>query len=417
VVGGEAELTIRAGIVPDAGRPAVLAIALGAGLASFAMNFWVPFLPLYVKELGVESDARALFWAGLATSAVGFARFVGGPIWGVLSDRFGRKLMLVRALAFATLTMFIAAAATEPWHVVVAFACQGLFSGFIPASIALTSVTVPDARLNQSLGYVSAAQYLGNTVGPAIGAVLAAFIGFRWAIVGAAAMPAVGALAVLLLVPRDQVVRREASRGGESDIPHPPSANFWRMVGPQFYLLLGFYFFLFAANQLVRLASPVAIERLVGHEAETLIGIAFTVSGVASVAGLVLVNRRAAQPGSFRVLLAGGCVLAAACQVGLALAPEAVSYIAAFSAASLAQAALLPAANTLIATNVGRERRGTAFGVASSAQALAFMVGPMAAAGFAAWSLSTGFVVVGALFVGMALVLGRWLREPGDGEG
>jgi hypothetical protein len=36
----------------------------------------------------------------------------------------------------------------------------------------------------------------------------------------------------------------------------------------------------------------------------------------------------------------------------------------------------------------------------------------MAAAGFAAWSLSTGFLVVGALFVGMALVLGRWLREP-----
>jgi MFS family permease len=98
--------------------------------------------------------------------------------------------------------------------------------------------------------------------------------------------------------------------------------------------------------------------------------------------------------------------------VGLALAPGAPAYIVAFAAASLVQAALLPATNTLIATNVSRERRGTAFGVASSAQALAFMVGPMAATAFAAWSLSTGFAVVGVLFVAMAVVLGKWLREP-----
>ena len=403
--------TSTATVMPEAPArtSAVMAIALGAFLASFSMNFWVPFLPLYIKELGVTSDTRALFWAGLGMSFIGLARVVSGPFWGVLADRYGRKLMLVRALGFATLTTFIAVFATEPWHIVAALTCQGLFSGFIPASIALTSVTVPDSRLSQSLGFVSAAQYLGNTIGPAIGALLAVFVGFRGGMVFAAMMPAIAAVAVLVMVPRDEVAPR---RSKEERRAAPPSARFWRMVGGQFYLLLAFYFFLFAANQMVRLASPVAIERLVGHSAEGLVGIAFTVGGVASVAGLMLVNRRAAKPGNFRLLLALGCLAAGVCQLGLALAPSALPYIVAFAAASLVQAALLPATNTLIATNVDRDRRGTAFGVASSAQAAAFMVGPMAATAFAAWSLATGFVVIGVLFVAMGAVLGRWLREP-----
>jgi DHA1 family multidrug resistance protein-like MFS transporter len=396
------------------GSPAVLAIALGTFLASFSMNFWVPFLPLYAKELGAGSDTEALFWAGLGTTFIGIARLVSGPIWGVLADRHGRKLMLVRALAFATLTTFIAVFATEPWHIVAALTCQGLFSGFIPAAVALTSVTVPDSQLSRSLGYVSAAQYLGNTIGPAIGAGIAIMVGLRGAMVAAAIMPALAAVAVLLLVPKDEVAPR---RTRNDPGPAEPVSRFWRMVGAQFYLVLGFYFFLFAANQLVRLASPIAIERLVGHSAETLVGVAFTLSGIASVAGLVLVNRRAARPGNFRRLLAMGCMVAAACQLGLALAPGAGTYIAAFAAASLMQAALLPATNTLIATNVGRDRRGTAFGVASSAQALAFMVGPMSATAFAAWSLSTGFLVVGGLFLVTALVMGRWVREPAIVEG
>lgn len=398
------------------GSPAVLAIAAGTFLASFSMNAWVPFLPLYARELGATSDANALFWAGLATSFIGLARLVSGPIWGVLADRYGRKVMLVRALAAATLTTFLAVLATQPWHIVAALTCQGLFSGFIPASVALTSVSVPDSRLSQSLGYVSAAQYLGNTVGPALGAGIAVFFGLRGAMVAAAIMPAIAAIWVWFSVPKDEVAARPAPALAAGNAP-PTKERFWATVGPQFWLVLGFYFFLFAANQLVRLASPVAIERLVGHDAESLVGLAFTAGGIASVAGLVLVNRRAAQPGRFRPLLAFGCVVAALSQLGLALAPEAWSYIAAFGAASLIQAALIPATNTLIATNVGRERRGTAFGVASSAQAMAFMAGPMAATAFAAWWLEAGFAIVGLLFLAAALVVVRFLREPDIQDG
>src|SRR5260221_470869 len=83
----------------------------------------------------------------------------------------------------------ILAFAQEPWHIAVAFAFQGLFSGFSPAAIALTSVSVPDSRLSRSLGTVSGAQYLGGAIGPALGAGLAIIAGYRGAIVIASAMP------------------------------------------------------------------------------------------------------------------------------------------------------------------------------------------------------------------------------------
>ena len=83
-----------------------------------------------------------------------------------------------------------------------------------------------------------------------------------------------------------------------------------------------------------------------------------------------------------------------------------------FSFASLLQAAMIPITNTLIATNVSRERRGTGFGIASSAQALALMAGPIAAAALGAASLNLAFVVIGLTFAALAGFVLIMVREP-----
>src|SRR5207302_1524638 len=78
----------------DSGRRATLSIALACGLGSMSFNFWYPFMPLYLLSVGATSQANALFWIAVATSIQGVTRLLTGPIWGVLSDRLGRKLML-----------------------------------------------------------------------------------------------------------------------------------------------------------------------------------------------------------------------------------------------------------------------------------------------------------------------------------
>jgi MFS family permease len=87
-------------------------------------------------------------------------------------------------------------------------------------------------------------------------------------------------------------------------------------------------------------------------------------------------------------------------------------YILGFLCIFLVFSAMVPALNTLIASNVRRSRRGTAFGVAASFQAGAFAVGPLAGAFFAAVSLNLGFFAMAVVFLALGFVLFRYVREP-----
>lgn len=392
-------------------RRSVAFVAVGAGIAAFSMNFWIPFLPLYMRDLGAETEARQLFWTALALSSNGVFRMIGGPIWGVLSDRYGRKPMYVRALYAATATTLIAVVATEPWHIAVAMGCQGLFSGFIPAAVALTSVSVPQTRLTSALGQVQGAQYTGSTVGPAAGALLAQFVDLRGAILVSAIMPCIAATLVLVMVPRDRVAERPAAA-------HLTARVGWRRAIPrdaglQFGLGLLLYFMVFTMVDLVRTAAPAAISALAGDGSATgATGIAFTVSGMASVAGAMVLSRFVGRPGQFRLSLTAVVAVCAISHVALGLAPTVLLFIIAYGVASLARGAMLPATNTIIAASVPPERRGTAFGIASAVQASAFIVGPMSAALFATVSLSLGFIVLGLVLGATAIVTFVALREP-----
>lgn len=390
-----------------------MSIATAAGIASFAMNFWWPFLPIYLEDLGATSDSNALFWVAAAMTGTGFARLVAGPVWGILSDRMGRKMMYIRALYAATLTTFIAAFATEPWHIVLALTSQGLFSGFIPAAVALTSVSVPNSKLRSSLGTVTGAQFIGTTAGPAVGALLATTLGFRGAIFAAALMPAIAATAVILVVPKDHVAKQVA-------VAASATAKKGRRFGlatlkglsPQLYLAILLFFTIFALNQLVRIVTPVAIGDIQGTgDATGSSGVAFTIAGLAGVAGALGLSRLV-RAGSLRISITVLLVVSAVAHFLLAVTGSVPLYLLWFGLTSLFHGAMLPGTNTLIATNVRPERRGTAFGFASSAQALAFMVGPTGAAVMSTISFAGGFALVGVLFLAMALLLVVALREP-----
>lgn len=376
------------------------------------MNFWWPFLPLFLQDIGATSQANALFWVGVATTVQGVARLVSGPLWGVLSDRYGRKLMLVRALFAATLTTAIAAVAHAPWVIVVSLTMQGVFSGFIPAAIALTSVSVPDARLNRSLGVVTGGQYLGGTLGPAVGALLAATLGYRGAIICSALLPAFAATWILFAVPRDAVAPRVRQALATSRRRVGLSPGWTRGFSFQFWVAVGLYFGLFALNQLVRVATPIAFEDMVGSDrAAAVAGIVFSAGGAASVVGVTVVARWMGSRMSLRRSLIMFTIASALSMPLLAVGGSPWLFGAGFLVFALVNAASMPATNTLIAETVDTARRGTAFGLASSAQALAFMVGPMAAAFFATFSLGTGFLVCGLLFLGLSLMVAAGIRE------
>src|SRR3954454_6961468 len=102
-----------------------------------SFDFWYPFMPLSLVSIGAKSNADALAWIAVGTTVQGITRILAGPVWGILSDRVGRKVMFLRALFLATPGILMAAVISSPWQIAFALGFQGIFSGFVPAATAL----------------------------------------------------------------------------------------------------------------------------------------------------------------------------------------------------------------------------------------------------------------------------------------
>jgi len=387
---------------------AMLTIAVAVGVTTMSFNCWWPFLPLYAIELGAKSDANALFWVAIATSIQGVARLLTGPIWGVISDRYGRKMMFLRALFLSSTIGGAAAFLSAPWQLSIPLGLAGVFSGFNPAAIALISVSVPDSKLNSSLSLVTGAQYVGATLGPAFGAVLAIVLDYRSTILVASFIPLITGAAVLWFVPRDAVGGATATATTtpkEKLEPFKPSFQFW--------LAILLYLVIFALNQLLRLATPISL-RAIEHKEHVagLVGLTFSLGGLVSAISVLFVAPRFFRVGGMRSGVVGAICIAALGHVIVGVAGSTALYLAGFLTIAMVLSAMTPTSSTLIAANATRARRGTAFGIASSAQAISFAVGPIGAAVFAAVSLEAGFIFLAGMLLALALLLKLSLREP-----
>ena len=99
------------------------------------------------------------------------------PLWGRLSDRFGRKIMVERSLDLLRHHMVVFAYVTKPWHVFAMRALQGLFAGYGALGLAMAAESAPPGRMASAIGMVQTAQRLGPALGPVIGGVLAQLVG------------------------------------------------------------------------------------------------------------------------------------------------------------------------------------------------------------------------------------------------
>jgi MFS transporter, DHA1 family, multidrug resistance protein len=398
---------------PEAGEQfgpfAIAMVAAAVGVTSMSFNVWWPFLPLFALDLGATNGADALFWVAVATTGQGLARLASGPVWGVISDRMGRKAMFLRALYLSTFVGATAAIASAPWHLTISLTLAGLFSGFNPAAIALISVSVPESRLNRSLSLLTGVQYIGTTAGPAIGAILATTFDYRGAILVTSVVPILTGTAVLFFVPADRVNARPRIDGGS----RPPVELEPFRLSFQLLLAIFLYGLIFAFNQLIRFATPIALKGIEGREdVAGDAGLTFTLGGLGSAISVLVLAPFFFSAGRMRLALGVSCLLGAGGFVLIAVAGATLSFIVGFLVIAMVLSAMTPAVNTLIASNVTRSRRGTAFGVAGSSQAISSMVGPAAAALFAVISFQLGFALLAVFMLLVALLLFAVLREP-----
>jgi DHA1 family tetracycline resistance protein-like MFS transporter len=182
-------------------RAAVGFILVSVWLDVLSLGVIIPvFAPLIQRFEGGDA-ASAARWMGLSSTVWALAQFFGAPILGALSDRFGRRPVLLISLFGLGFDYLVLAFAPNIWWLFVARVVSGLTAaGMVVANAYIADVTPAEKRA-QTFGLIGAAWGVGFIVGPAIGGFLAGWFGLRAPFFGAAGLTMLGALYGLFVLP------------------------------------------------------------------------------------------------------------------------------------------------------------------------------------------------------------------------
>ena len=177
----------------------VWALALVVFIAFVGFQFFSPFLPLYVMELGVTDPTRVALWSGVLTAVTPAVSGLLGPLWGSFADRVGRKMMMVRSLVGFVIIVAAMGLVTSVTQLLILRVLQGVIAGFSIFAMALASVSCPKERVPVAIGRVQGAQLLSVAIGPAAGGYVASHFGLRYAFFVTAGMCALALVGLLVL--------------------------------------------------------------------------------------------------------------------------------------------------------------------------------------------------------------------------
>lgn len=383
-------------------------LAAGQLLAVSAMMAILPFIPFFVRELGVTDPAAVERWSGLIFSGPFLAAGLMSPIWGALGDRYGHKMMVVRALFGLAAVNFLLVFVQTPLQFWILRMLQGMITGFIPAALAITSNSTPPEKLTDSMGKLQASASAGRLVGPAAGGLLAGFMAFRDIFVLTGSVITVAMLGVIFLLkePPRKPQEKKVSAVGNLKLAWGNSRMRAALVG----LLVSM-----VATSMAMPIFPLFMEGVVGLETATFwTGIGFATVAASNLITATFIGRLADWFGLRNLLLAGLLISTAA----LAVHPVAVTLptlLATRVVLGAGLAAIQPVLIAMISRRAPEGRGGGITGLASSATIFGFFLGP-SLGGWLANSVGLGgvFLISAGILGGCAVVVAVMTRRTGD---
>ena len=375
----------------------ILFVAQFLSMIGFA--FVLPFLPFYVRELGITDERMVPVWAGVLVASGSLVMAFFSPLWGWLSDRYGRKIMVERAMFGGAVITFAMGLVTDVWQLLFLRILSGATTGTISASIALVSSVVPRQRLGYALGLMQVAVFLGMTLGPWIGGILADLAGYRLTFMAGGVILLLGG-AFVLFGTRERFVRPSVEKLAKGD----------RMLSLLAYsgfpaMLALFFFFNFTVH-FVAPILPLFIETMCdparGGVASTT-GLLFAISGGAAAMAAGGVGYLGDRIGHRRILLCH--LLLTAVIILLHGAAQGILHLVLLRALyGLAAGGILPTMNALVGRLIPQESYGKAYGLTSSMISLGMAAGPFFGGMMASyWGYRWPFVLVGAMMIVVAV--------------
>ncbi|CAI0807861.1 Tetracycline resistance protein, class C [Serratia entomophila] len=363
----------------EAWKVNLISVWLGCFFTGLAMSQILPFLPLYVEQLGVTGHQSLSLWSGLVFSGTFLVSAVVSPLWGSLADRKGRKLMLLRASLGMAVVIALQGLATNVWQLFALRALMGLTSGYIPNAMALVATQAPRDKSGWALGMLSTGQITGVIAGPLLGGLMADHLGLRVVFFVTAGLMFVSFLVTLFLIKERRVEVKKADQlSGKAvfrSLPYPAL-----IVTLLFCTLM-----IQLANSSISPILTLFIRELSGNVSNIafISGMIAAVPGVAALISAPRLGRLGDRIGTARILIAAlmltTLLFAIMAWVETPLQLGILRFLLGF-----ADGALMPAVQALLLRYSSEQVTGRIFGYNQSFMYLGNVVGPLIGSGVSA---------------------------------
>ena len=272
----------------------------------------MPFLPLFIGQLGVTDVGEIAMWTGVCLGITPALTALLAPAWGRLGDRFGRKIMVERSLVSFVVLFTAMAFVTNVWQVLAVRVIQGLFAGYGSLSVAMAAESAPRDRMPSAIGTVQTAQRIGPGVGPVIGGLLASLVGLRRSFIATALFYAV-ALVIVHVMYDDKATHTPARDAAETG-----RVTFRNVLAfRNFMLMMGVIFGLQFVDRSFGPVLPLYIEQMgvASSRVPIVAGTLFSIMAFTGALGHHFCGKLLRHHTS-RTVIAGGAAIAA-CGSGL----------------------------------------------------------------------------------------------------
>ena len=356
----------------------------------------IPFLPIYLLELGVPKDDVAL-WSGLVFGITFLIAGIMAPIWGKIADNKGKKRMALRAGFAIALSYVLIGMVSNEYELLLGRAFVGFANGFYPAAMTMVSLSVDEKQVGRALGIFQTGLILGNVIGPFLGGAIESIVGMRPVFYVSGVAVLIATLAVLFFVKEPKLHTDESNEESKSKQPTKSTSlrEDFKAVQQQPVLVRLLWIFFFMQCAIMMLQPILALY--VGDMQGTMEGAAIisgTILSIGGLAGSLTTNiwvRIGERRGYFKTI--SYCMLGSGVVLLLQSLPVGIWWFGVLQ---------VLIGSCIVTLNTDPSFRGRMFGMTTTAQQFGSMVGPVFASIVSTYiGISYVFSITGLLLLYM----------------
>ncbi|OGE31810.1 hypothetical protein A2631_01615 [Candidatus Daviesbacteria bacterium RIFCSPHIGHO2_01_FULL_44_29] len=380
----------------------LLIIALIAMVNMLGYGIIIPILYAYSKEYGLSD-----FQNGLLFASFSICQFISTPIIGRLSDKYGRRPMLLISIIGTALSFFIMAFAPNALFLFLARALDGLTAGNIPVAFAVISDTTKPEERARAFGLIGSAFNFGFIFGPAISAFTVGFgSGVPFIIAGVVTIAAV--ILTALFLPETNKHMGEVKSGKLFDFPLLWRTLFDQNVGMTFVISL--IFFLAFSCAIIYGFQPYTMNILKITASQN--AWLFTMFGVVGLLSQNFFVHRISKALGLKKAFTQSILFTALAFLIMFFAQSLPVFIIASIILGIVNSVVQTLIPTILSQETDEKSQGSIMGLNSSYQSIGMIIGPILGGIVAMVAIPLPFLV-GSILVMVCFLLSSKIMRPG----